>query len=221
MFNTLRFAKENQRLLAGKLLFINSIPACTLPDADFEQLYQLYGDIMQNIVVEFTEQTEASSSQLKTLLERSQRCGFKVAIDDYGTGYSNISNLLTFMPNVVKIDRSLIMNIHKDKRKKHFTRNIIDYAHDNNFMALAEGVELTEELQTVIGMGVDLIQGYYTAKPSADIVQEINPDIAEEIQEYNRQSENRRTRKTSARYPSWRLTWTTTRISSSTRWSTP
>ena len=44
-------------------------------------------------------------------------------------------------------------------------------AHDNNFMALAEGVELTEELQTVIGMGVDLIQGYYTAKPSADIVQ--------------------------------------------------
>lgn len=134
MFNTLRFAKENQSLLAGKLLFINSIPACTLPDADFEQLYQLYGDIMQNIVVEFTEQTEASSSQLKTLLERSQRCGFKVAIDDYGTGYSNISNLLTFMPNVVKIDRSLIMNIHKDKRKKHFTRNIIDYAHDNNFM---------------------------------------------------------------------------------------
>ena len=37
MFNTLRFAKENQSLLAGKLLFINSIPACTLPDADFEQ----------------------------------------------------------------------------------------------------------------------------------------------------------------------------------------
>ncbi len=196
MFNTLRFAKENQRQLAGKLLFINSIPACTLPDADFEQLYQLYGDIMKNIVVEFTEQTEASSSQLKTLLERSQRCGFKVAIDDYGTGYSNISNLLTFMPNVVKIDRSLIMNIHKDKRKKHFTRNIIDYAHDNNFMALAEGVELTEELQTVIGMGVDLIQGYYTAKPSADIIPEINPDIALEIQEYNRQTESRRVRKT-------------------------
>lgn len=196
MFNTLRFAKENQELLKGKLLFINSIPACTLPDADFEQLYQLYGDIMEGIVVEFTEQTEASSSQLKTLLERSQRCGFKVAIDDYGTGYSNISNLLTFMPNVVKIDRSLIMNIHKDKRKKHFTRNIIDYAHDNNFMALAEGVELSEELQTVISMGVDLIQGYYTAKPSAELISGIDPDISHEIAEYNRMNENRRTRKT-------------------------
>ena len=100
------------------------------------------------------------------------------------------------MPNVVKIDRSLIMNIHKDKRKKHFTRNIIDYAHDNNFMALAEGVELAEELQTVIAMGVDLIQGYYTAKPSPELIQEIPAEIVQEIKEYNRASENRRARKT-------------------------
>ena len=88
------------------------------------------------------------------------------------------------------------MNIHKDKRKKHFTRNIIEYAHDNHFMALAEGVELTEELQTVIAMGVDLIQGYYTAKPSPDIQLEINPEIVQEIQDYNRQSEVKRVRKT-------------------------
>lgn len=196
MFNTMRFAKENQQLLKDRLLFVNSIPACTLPDADFERLYQLYGDIMGNVVVEFTEQTEASAKQLQTLIERSRRCGFKIAIDDYGTGYSNISNLLTFMPNVVKIDRSLIMNIHKDKRKKHFTRNIIDYAHDNNFMALAEGVELPEELQTVIAMGVDLIQGYYTAKPSPELMQEIPAEIIQEIKEYNRASENRRARKT-------------------------
>ncbi|MCI5668697.1 MAG: EAL domain-containing protein [Oscillospiraceae bacterium] len=196
MFNTMRFAMENQHLLGDRLLFVNSIPACTLPDPDFEKLHHLYGSIMNKIVVEFTEQTEASSGQLKTLLERSQRCGFQIAIDDYGTGYSNISNLLTFMPNVVKIDRSLIMNIHKDKRKKHFTKNIIDYAHDNNFMALAEGVELYEELQTVIGMGVDLIQGYYTAKPSADLIMEIDPDIVQEIQNCNRLTENRRPKKT-------------------------
>ena len=85
MFNTLRFAKENQQLLNGRLLFVNSIPACTLPDADFERLYQLYGDIMESVVVEFTEQTEASAKQLQTLIGRSRRCGFKIAIDDYGT----------------------------------------------------------------------------------------------------------------------------------------
>lgn len=196
MFNVFRFVKENQLLLTGKLMFVNSIPACCLSDSDFEKLYHLYGDIMSKMVVEFTEQTQASENQLNSLLDRSQRCGFKIAIDDYGTGYSNISSLLNFMPNVVKIDRSLIMNIHKDKRKKHFTRNIIEYAHDNHFMALAEGVELTEELQTVIEMGVDLIQGYYTAKPSPDIQLEINPEIVQEIQDYNRQSEVKRVRKT-------------------------
>lgn len=196
MFNVFRFVKENQPLLNGKLMFVNSIPACSLSDSDFEKLYHLYGDIMPKMVVEFTEQTQANENQLNSLLDRSQRCGFKIAIDDYGTGYSNISSLLNFMPNVVKIDRSLIMNIHKDKRKKHFTRNIIEYAHDNHFMALAEGVELTEELQTVIAMGVDLIQGYYTAKPSPDIQLEINPEIVQEIQDYNRQSEVKRVRKT-------------------------
>lgn len=196
MFNVMRFVKEAQLLLTGKLMFVNSIPACCLSDSDFEKLYHLYGEIMPKMVVEFTEQTQASEGQLSTLLERSKRCSFKIAIDDYGTGYSNISSLLNFMPHVVKIDRSLIMNIHKDKRKKHFTRNIIEYAHDNNFMALAEGVELPEELQTVIAMGVDLIQGYYTAKPSPDIQLEIRPEVVNEIQEYNRQSEVKRVLKT-------------------------
>ncbi|MGN1100567.1 MAG: EAL domain-containing protein, partial [Huintestinicola sp.] len=123
----------------------------------------------------------ASSEQLRIIIERSNRMKFKIAIDDYGTGYSNISNLLTFMPHCVKIDRSLIMNIQDDKRKQHFTRNIIEYGHDNNFKVLAEGVETSEELATVISMGVDLIQGYYTAKPSFELVEEIAPDVSEEI----------------------------------------
>lgn len=196
MFNTMKFARENREKLGDKLLFINSIPACTLPDYEFEQLFELYGDIMKNIVIEFTEQTRANDTQLASLLGRSRRCGFQIAIDDYGTGYSNVENLLEFSPNVVKIDRVLIMNIHKDKRKKHFTQNIIDYAHDNHFMALAEGVETAEELQTVIAMGVDLIQGYYTAKPSAEPIPSIRPEIIQEIKEYNRRTDSKRTKKT-------------------------
>ncbi|MGN0649492.1 MAG: EAL domain-containing protein [Oscillospiraceae bacterium] len=196
MGNVFGILKKNIDNLGNKLLFINSIPSCTLSDSDFEELYKLYGDVMDRAVIEFTEQTEASEQQLATLLERSKRTGLKIAVDDYGTGYSNISNLLTFMPNCVKIDRSLIMNIHKDKRKQHFTKNIIDYAHDNNFMALAEGVELSEELKTVISMGADLIQGYYTGRPSPEFVTEIRREVFDEIREYNRLFENKRPRKT-------------------------
>ena len=196
MTNLFSFRYENSELFHNKMLFINSIPSCTLPDKDFDELYAKYGSIMDKVVVEFTEHTEADAEQLQTILNRSRKLGFQIAIDDYGTGYSNISNLLTFMPNCVKIDRSLIMNIHADKRKQHFTQNIIDYAHDNNFSVLAEGVELPEELKMVIAMGVDLIQGYYTAKPSPEVITEIRPEIADEIRDLNRINEKHRARKT-------------------------
>ncbi|MGN0691455.1 MAG: EAL domain-containing protein, partial [Oscillospiraceae bacterium] len=144
--NTFDFLYNNREKFENKRLFVNCIPSCMLSDEDFDELYSRYKSIMEKVVIEFTEQTEASSEQLKVIVARSQKLDFKIAIDDYGTGYSNISNLLTFMPHCVKIDRSLIMNIQSDKRKQHFTRNIIEYAHDNNFMALAEGVETSEEL---------------------------------------------------------------------------
>lgn len=185
MSNLLAFRHENSALFQGKRLFINSIPSYILPDKDFDELYAHYSDIMSEVTIEFTEQTEATEELLNSILERRKRMGFQIAIDDYGTGYSNISNLLTFMPNCVKIDRSLIQNIHEDKRKQHFTKNIIDYGHDNNFLVLAEGVELSEEMKTVIDMGVDLIQGYYTARPSEKVVQSIDSDVVKEIVNLN------------------------------------
>lgn len=194
--NLLKFYSDNEKEFNGRSLYINSIPSCTLPDKEFGELYDKYKAIFGNVVIEFTEQTEASSEQLQKMLERSSKAGFKIAIDDYGTGYSNISSLLTFMPNCVKIDRSLISNIHRDKRKQHFTQNIIDYAHDNNFKALAEGIETPEELRMVIAMGIDLIQGYFTAKPAPELLTMLPNEVLEKIVEYNNSIENKRVRKT-------------------------
>lgn len=194
--NTFDFLYSNSDKFGNKMLFVNSIPSCVLSDEDFDDLYSRYRSVMDKIVIEFTEQTEASSEQLKVIVDRSKRMNFKIAIDDYGTGYSNISNLLTFMPHCVKIDRSLIMNIQADKRKQHFTRNIIEYAHDNNFKVLAEGVETSEELATVISMGVDLIQGYYTAKPSFELIESIVPEVSEEIVRIYSRSRNLMCQKT-------------------------
>lgn len=196
MHNMFKFCHENKSKLGDKRLFINSIPSCTMPDVDFEEMCDTYSDILDKIVIEFTEQTEASTQQLAKMMERRSRRGFSIAIDDYGTGYSNISNLLTFMPNCVKIDRSLIMNIHEDKRKQHFAQNIIDYAHDNHFMTLAEGVEKSEELRTLVVMGVDLIQGYFTAKPAPELISFIRPEVRDKILECNRISENVKVKKT-------------------------
>ncbi|SFD07999.1 EAL domain-containing protein [Ruminococcus albus] len=196
MYNLFRFVHEHKEDMSDKQLYINSIPSCTLPEKDFEELCTTYSDIVSKIVIEFTEETEASKEQLEIVLDRRKRYGFSIAIDDYGTGYSNISNLLTFMPNCIKIDRSLIMNIHEDKRRQHFVKNIIDYARDNHFKVLAEGVEKIEELRMLTGMGIDLIQGYFTARPAPEPIKSIRTDIKEQIRECNRVNENFRIKKT-------------------------
>ena len=196
MCNLFGYYHDNVDVFEGRQLFINSIPSCPMPDKEFEELCGRHEEILEKLVIEFTEQTEASSEQLSKILERRDKYGFRIAIDDYGTGYSNISNLLTFMPNCVKIDRSLIMNIHEDKRKQHFAQNIIEYAHDNDFMALAEGVEQVEELRTLMGMGIDLIQGYLTAKPSPEIITSIDSEIVSIIRKYANVNGNRLNHKT-------------------------
>ena len=111
--------------------------------------------------------------------------GIETAVDDYGTGYSNIVNLLRYMPNYVKIDRMLLSGIQDNPQKQHFVKDIVAFAHENDFQVLAEGVETTEELETVIKLGVDLVQGYYTGRPNAQILPQVAENIRAEIASYN------------------------------------
>ena len=96
-----------------------------------------------------------------------------------------MNNLLRYMPNYVKIDRSLLSDIPNKPQKRYFVREVIDFCHDNGIMALAEGVETVEELRVVIHLGADLIQGYYTARPAAEIITSIDESIREEIKSFH------------------------------------
>lgn len=161
--------------------FINSISTCQLNQKDYGLLRKKYGHLFPKMVVEITEQTEMQDAVLELILERSRQDGFELAVDDYGTGYSNTSSLLRYLPNCVKIDRLLITEIHENPKKQHFVNNIITFAHDNGFLALAEGVETSAELKAVIQMGVDLIQGFYTAKPDYALLRELPAELKNEI----------------------------------------
>ncbi len=179
--NVLATVAGKQELFGDKKVFINSIPGYQLDGTDYEKLRRDYAEVFQQMVVEVIEQSELNDRDLDTLLERSQEAGFDIAIDDYGTGYSNTSSLLRYLPNCLKIDRLLITNIQEEPKKQHFVKSIIEFAHDNGFLVLAEGVETAGELRAVIHMGVDLIQGFYTAKPSPEIVQKVAQDVKSEI----------------------------------------
>lgn len=165
----------------AKKVFINSIPGQRIPDEKLEDLKKRIKNLPGTVVIELTEQSELTDGELGRLNELYSDMGVDTALDDYGTGYSNITNLLRYMPRYVKIDRMLLSEIQNSPQKQHFVKDIISFSHDNNIITLAEGVETSEELRTVIMLGVDLIQGFYTARPAAEIIESIDEDIKKEI----------------------------------------
>ena len=108
-----------------------------------------------------------------------------IAIDDYGSGYSNTAAVLSLQPDVIKVDRSLIADINTNVKKQHFLTGIIDFARLNNIKVLAEGVETYDEMSVTIRRGVDYIQGFYTAKPQKEIVPDIPDAVAEQMRMLN------------------------------------
>ncbi len=184
--NVLTYTNEHIELFKDKYVFINSIPGHFLKGEDKERLVKRYSDLLSQCTIEITEHDETTAdeiSQIMNLTNQKGPCQF--AVDDYGTGYSNIVNLLQYKPNVIKIDRYLITEIQNDINKQMFVKNTVEFAQQNHIQCLAEGVETREELEAVISYGVDLIQGYYTAMPSEQVVSEIDPKIVKEIKDAN------------------------------------
>ncbi|MCR5033218.1 MAG: EAL domain-containing protein [Lachnospiraceae bacterium] len=185
--NVAKIMTENERRFGHRVVFINSIPGAPMLAEDYLEIDNALWTHAGHIVVEMTEQTEAGEQKIRALKHRFEQMGVPIALDDYGTGYSNIFNLLEYMPKFVKIDRSLISDIHGSPKKKRFVREIIEFCHDNDILTLAEGVETWQELRSVIRMGVDLIQGYYTGRPGPDITGLIDLDIKREIARYQKE----------------------------------
>jgi len=168
----------------SRKIFINSIPGQRLTDGERDDLMSKTSNYTSMIVVELTEQSELTDDELAEIKAFYKGMGIETAVDDYGTGYSNVTNLLRYMPRYVKIDRMLLTDIQESPQKQHFVKDIITFSHNNGIIVLAEGVETTAELRTVIMLGADLIQGFYTARPSAEIISAIDPKIRNEIVKY-------------------------------------
>jgi len=92
--------------------------------------------------------------------------GAKIAIDDFGSGYSNFERILKLQPDYIKLDGSLIKNIDKNDDMKILTQTIINFANKLDIKTIAEYVHSKEVLDIITQMGVDFAQGYYIGKPS-------------------------------------------------------
>ena len=161
-----RFREQN---LSGKL-FLNVSPESLLEPSHQPgrtlKLLQDFGIPPDQVVIELTEQAPIDDfALLDTALHHYRAMGFSIALDDLGAGYSSLRLWSELRPDYVKIDRHFIDGIHQDAVKREFVDSILKMARASRAQVIAEGIELTEELSTLIEMGIDLVQGYLLCRP--------------------------------------------------------
>ena len=128
-------------------------------------------EVMHNITFEMLESESISDyNAIKSFIEDMKRIGAKVAIDDFGSGYSNFEHLINLDIDFIKIDGSLIKNVHTDKSAYNIVKLINTFAHESNIQTVGEFVENEEIYKVLQEIGVDYAQGYYFAKPEKNIV---------------------------------------------------
>ena len=116
------------------------------------------------IAIEITE--DAMEKDRKTATENVTRCkelGFRVYLDDLGSGYTSLENLCDYPIDVVKIDRDILLKTESEKGKDLFT-GIVALAHSLNIKVICEGVETEEQNTLVSSSDCDFIQGWYYSK---------------------------------------------------------
>lgn len=99
------------------------------------------------------------------ILKKIRAMSIKVSLDDFGTGYSSLSYLRSLPIDIVKLDKSFINRIAKNRQDLAITQGIVALAKSLNLGVVAEGVESKEQLSLLIDMGCEQIQGYYFSKP--------------------------------------------------------
>ena len=161
-------------------VFINSIASSKLAPETEAELSEKYKDIRDRVVLEILESESSDEECTAHKAQIIREWGGQLALDDFGTGYNSEYALLNIRPNIIKVDRSIISGCDKDSYRRMIIENFVKLSHTRNILVLAEGVETKEELETVISCGVDLLQGFYLAKPLFE-PEPIAPQLAETI----------------------------------------
>jgi EAL domain-containing protein (putative c-di-GMP-specific phosphodiesterase class I)/GAF domain-containing protein len=131
------------------------------------QLAALFDGIDANrIVIEITEHAHVDDYEALVDAVNRLRCrGARFAIDDAGAGYSSLRHVVRIQPDLIKLDTSLTRDIDGDAARRALARSLLLFADEIGATLIAEGVETPTELDALMALGVDNVQGYLTGRP--------------------------------------------------------
>ncbi len=152
-----------------KMIFLNAYPEAAIEDPHhpevFAQMIESYGMHPQNTVIEILETGVSDEAKLVDAVNLYRKLGCKIAIDDFGVGFSNFDRLWRLRPDFVKIDRSVIASSVRENHARLVLANMVKLIHDCGAKTIVEGVETRDEAMVAINVGADFLQGYYFARP--------------------------------------------------------
>jgi two-component system, cell cycle sensor histidine kinase and response regulator CckA len=150
-------------------LFVNLHPEDLL-DADLVDEAAALTKVAPRVVLEVTERASLESTPIRTeRIARLRELGFRLAVDDIGAGYSGLTSFTQLTPEVVKIDMSLVRDVHKSALKQRTIGALCRLCRDVGTLVVGEGVETPDERVALVDLGCDLLQGYLVGRPSRDL----------------------------------------------------
>jgi EAL domain-containing protein (putative c-di-GMP-specific phosphodiesterase class I) len=161
----LRAALSKPGRPAGTFLSINVAPSTI----SAPEVQAVLPEDMSGLVVEITEHELADNlDQLVQELASLRERGARIAVDDAGAGYSGLQQVMRIQPDVIKLDRSLVMNLHEDPAKEALIDSFVRFARRTGASVCAEGIETMEELKLLADLDVTYGQGYVLARPAPE-----------------------------------------------------
>lgn len=171
----------------GAMLSINFMPGAVYSPAACIQVTlktaNKVGFPVDQLIFEITEGEKIHDhAHLASIAQDYRRRGFKMALDDFGAGYSEL-NLLANLPiDILKIDMDLIRNIEGRLTAQKIVRHLVDLAADLGTEIIAEGIETFAEYETLRELGIRLMQGYLFAKPAFEALPRLTLPAASHAQ---------------------------------------
>jgi len=170
------------RLNLGTLLNLNFLPNSVQGSRDYLEATlrasQDVGISTERLVFEVTETGYLQHrGSVERVFGRNAVLGFMTAIDDFKTGFAGLQGLANYQPNYVKLDRSLIGDVHRHSVRQMIVRGIRNICCHLSITPVAEGVETAAEYQWLREAGFRVFQGYYIAPPAFEALPEIRCEL--------------------------------------------